>query len=186
VRPLKNSVSPEIWDALKGLGQESALAISGTVRETVARRVVLKLTSCTPKFSMKFTISHHAKEHGTEFLMDIATYGCGPGDSTILKVRHTVVKAVRDFWTTMASHSATRDFTPAACEGTSTLFEVDYFEARRLISANPDSSTRSHAAAFWQGLLFRPDFSRGKIEDASSPDRVLDGRAEMASRSSMT
>jgi len=51
----------------QGLGQESALAISGTVREAVARRVVLKLTSCTPKFSMKFTLSHHAQRTRKSF-----------------------------------------------------------------------------------------------------------------------
>lgn len=65
---LKSSVAPEVWDALKALGQESALSIRGTVRKTAARQVDTRLISCTRKFSMKFTtIRSHPKSMALSF-----------------------------------------------------------------------------------------------------------------------
>ena len=69
------------------------------------------------------------KEHGTEFLLDHRHLWLrSKKQHAVLKVRHTVVKAVRDFLDNDGfTLCDTPIFTPAACEGTSTLFEVDYF-----------------------------------------------------------
>jgi len=70
------------------------------------------------------------KEHGTEFLMDNRHLWIrSKKQHAVLLVRHTVVKATRDFFDDNGFILAdTPIFTPAACEGTTTLFEVDYFD----------------------------------------------------------
>src|SRR6266850_3100818 len=128
---LKNAVSPEVWDALKGLGQESALAISGTVRADSRAPGGFEIDLVHAEvFNEVHDYPITPKEHGTEFLMDHRHLWLrSRRQNAILKVRHTVVKAVRDFLDndgfTLADSPI---FTPNACEGTSTLFEVDYFE----------------------------------------------------------
>src|SRR5947209_16432891 len=82
----------------------------------------------------------------------------------ILKVRHTVVKAVRDFldsdgFTLMDAPI----FTPAACEGTTTLFEVDYFdEAKAYLTQSGQLYNEATAAAFGKVYCFGPTFRAEK------------------------
>ena len=163
---LKNSVTPEIWDALKGLGQESALTVRGTVREdsrapggyeidVVSAEVVDEVHDypITPK------------EHGTEFLMDHRHLWLrSRRQHAILKVRHTVVKAVRDFLDhdgfTLADSPI---FTPAACEGTTTLFEVDYFDGEKAyLTQSGQLYNEATAAAFGKAYCFGPTFRAEK------------------------
>ena len=163
---LKNSVTPEIWDALKGLGQESALIIKGTVRaderapggyeiDVVDAEVIDEVHDypITPK------------EHGTEFLMDHRHLWLrSRRQHAILKVRHTVVKAVRDFLDndgfTLADSPI---FTPAACEGTTTLFEVDYFEGEKAyLTQSGQLYNEATAAAFGKAYCFGPTFRAEK------------------------
>ena len=163
---LKNSVPAEIWDALKGLGQESALIIRGTAREdarapggyevdVVGAEVINEVHDypITPK------------EHGTEFLMDHRHLWLrSRRQHAILKVRHTVVKAVRDFLDndgfTLADSPI---FTPAACEGTTTLFEVDYFDGEKAyLTQSGQLYNEATAAAFGKAYCFGPTFRAEK------------------------
>ncbi len=163
---LKNAVTPEVWDSLKGLGQESALSIRGTVREDsrapggfeidlVAAEVLNEVHDypITPK------------EHGTEFLMDHRHLWLrSRRQHAILKVRHTVVKAVRDFLDddgfTLADSPI---FTPAACEGTTTLFEVDYFDGEKAyLTQSGQLYNEATAAAFGKAYCFGPTFRAEK------------------------
>ena len=69
-------------------------------------------------------------------------------------------------------------FTPAACEGTTTLFEVQVHRRREsLPDAVRPALRRSHGHGARQGLHVRAHVSRRKIEDAPPPDRILDARA---------
>jgi asparaginyl-tRNA synthetase len=163
---LKNSVPTELWEALKGLGQESALIIRGTVREdarapggyeidVVGAEVINEVHDypITPK------------EHGTEFLMDHRHLWLrSRRQHAILKVRHTVVKAVRDFLDndgfTLADSPI---FTPAACEGTTTLFEVDYFDGEKAyLTQSGQLYNEATAAAFGKAYCFGPTFRAEK------------------------
>src|SRR5215469_7174023 len=125
---------PEAFAALKGLTQESSLAVSGKVRTeqrapggyeigVSAVKVLQKVPEATP-----FPIQ--LKEHGVDFLLDqrhlwIRT----PRQAAILRIRAEAIRAARGF---MDSQGYTLTdapmFTPAACEGTSTLFEVNYID----------------------------------------------------------
>lgn len=163
---LKNVVTPEVWEALKGLGQESALIIRGMVRadarapggyeiDVVDAEVIDEVHDypITPK------------EHGTEFLMDHRHLWLrSRRQHAILKVRHTVVKAVRDFLDndgfTLADSPI---FTPAACEGTTTLFEVDYFDGEKAyLTQSGQLYNEATAAAFGKAYCFGPTFRAEK------------------------
>ena len=126
----KNSVAPEIWETLKPLGQESSLVIIGRVREDSRAPGGVELdVSDAQVIQNAHDYPITPKEHGTEFLLDHRHLWLrSKKQHAILKVRHTVVRAVRDFLDDDGfTLLDTPIFTPAACEGTTTLFEVDYF-----------------------------------------------------------
>ncbi len=163
---LKNAISPEVWEALKSLGQESALAITGTVRadERAPGGFEIDLRSAEVFDEVRdYPIT--PKEHGTEFLMDHRHLWLrSRRQHAILKVRHTVVKAVRDFLDndgfTLADSPI---FTPAACEGTSTLFEVDYFDGEKAyLTQSGQLYNEATAAAFGKAYCFGPTFRAEK------------------------
>src|SRR5918993_813989 len=162
----KKGVAEEIWDALKGLGQESALVVRGSVRadERAPGGYELDVTWAEvvqPAHDYPIT----PKEHGTEFLMDHRHLWLrSRRQHAILKVRHTVVKAVRDFLDhdgfTLADSPI---FTPAACEGTTTLFEVDYFDGEKAyLTQSGQLYNEATAAAFGKVYCFGPTFRAEK------------------------
>ncbi|MDQ3473919.1 MAG: asparagine--tRNA ligase [Acidobacteriota bacterium] len=163
---LKNAVTPETWDALKALGQESALTVTGKVRaderapggfeiDVVAAQVLQEVHDypITPK------------EHGTEFLMDQRHLWLRSRRQTaILKVRHTVVQAVRGFLDSDGFTLCDAPIlTPAACEGTTTLFEVDYFEGEKAyLTQSGQLYNEATAAALGKVYCFGPTFRAEK------------------------
>ncbi|MEP6820518.1 MAG: asparagine--tRNA ligase, partial [bacterium] len=163
---MKNAVTPEVWDALKGLGQESALSIRGTVREDSRAPGGFEIDLLDAEVLNEvhdYPIT--PKEHGTEFLMDHRHLWLrSRRQHAILKVRHTVVKAVRDFLDndgfTLADSPI---FTPAACEGTTTLFEVDYFDGEKAyLTQSGQLYNEATAAAFGKAYCFGPTFRAEK------------------------
>jgi len=163
---LRNSLAPEVWESLKGLGQESALAITGTVRadDRAPGGYEIDLQHAEVLQEVHdYPIT--PKEHGTEFLMDHRHLWLrSRRQHAILKVRHTVVKAVRDFLDndgfTLADSPI---FTPAACEGTTTLFEVDYFEGEKAyLTQSGQLYNEATAAAFGKAYCFGPTFRAEK------------------------
>src|SRR5262250_1953928 len=98
----KNAVSPETFDALKGLTQESSIIVEGKVRadkrapggyelDVSSVQVLQKVSEADP-----YPIT--PKEHGVDFLMEHRHLWLrSPRQHAILRVRHAVVKAVRDF-----------------------------------------------------------------------------------------
>src|SRR5918995_3918725 len=95
----KKNVPEELFESLKGLGQESALEVRGTVRadERAPGGYEIDVTGARVFQSVEgYPIT--PKEHGTEFLMDHRHLWLrSRRQHAILLVRHTVVNAVRDF-----------------------------------------------------------------------------------------
>jgi len=163
---LKNAISSELWEALKGLGQESALTIKGTVREDNRAPGGFEIDITDAEVLQQvhdYPIT--PKEHGTEFLMDHRHLWLrSRRQHAVLKVRHTVVQAVRNFLDndgfTLCDSPI---FTPAACEGTTTLFEVDYFDGEKAyLTQSGQLYNEATAAAFGKVYCFGPTFRAEK------------------------
>src|SRR5258705_8080540 len=163
---VKSSIATEVWDALKGLGQESALVIRGTVRADSRAPGGYEIDVVDAEVLQEvhdYPIT--PKEHGTEFLMDHRHLWLrSRRQHAVLKVRHTVVQAVRNFLDndgfTLCDSPI---FTPAACEGTTTLFEVDYFDGQKAyLTQSGQLYNEATAAAFGKAYCFGPTFRAEK------------------------
>ena len=157
-------MTPEIWDALKPLGQESALIVTGSVREDSRAPGGFEIDvrdAEVVQSAHDFPIT--PKEHGPEFLLDNRHLWLrSKKQHAILKVRHAVVKAVRDFLDNDGfTLCDTPIFTPAACEGTTTLFEVDYFgDEKAYLTQSGQLYNEATAAAFGKVYCFGPPSAR--------------------------
>jgi asparaginyl-tRNA synthetase len=160
------AVPAESWEAAEKAGQESALELTGTVREDkrapggfeveVSGLSVLHATHDYPITP---------KEHGTAFLMENRHLWIrSPRQHAILRVRHTVVKATRDFLDDQGYTLVdTPIFTPAACEGTTTLFAVPYFdEGTAYLTQSGQLYNEATAAAHGKVYCFGPTFRAEK------------------------
>ncbi|HYX28043.1 MAG TPA: asparagine--tRNA ligase [Pyrinomonadaceae bacterium] len=162
----KNSVAPEMWEALKPLGQESSLIVTGKVRADSRAPGGFEVDVTNAEVlqnAHEFPIT--PKEHGPEFLLDNRHLWLrSKKQHAILKVRHAVVKAVRDFLDNDGfTLLDTPIFTPAACEGTSTLFEVDYFgDEKAYLTQSGQLYNEATAAAFGKVYCFGPTFRAEK------------------------
>ena len=159
---LKKSVASETWEALQKLGQESAVIVRGTVRtdERAPGGFEVDVTNAEVAQAVDgYPIT--PKEHGTEFLMDHRHLWLrSRRQHAILKVRHTVIRAVRDFLDTEGFTLCDAPIlTPAACEGTTTLFEVDYFDDEKAyLTQSGQLYNEATAAAFGKVYCFGPTF----------------------------
>jgi len=158
----KKNVPEEVWESVKSLGQESAIVIRGAVRadERAPGGYEIDVSGVEVVQAVEgYPIT--PKEHGTEFLMDHRHLWLrSRRQHAILKVRHTVVRAVRDFLDNDGfTLCDTPILTPAACEGTTTLFEVDYFgDEKAYLSQSGQLYNEATAAAFGKVYCFGPTF----------------------------
>jgi asparaginyl-tRNA synthetase len=156
----------EIFERAKSLGQESSIIVRGKVKadERSPIGVELDVTGLeVVQNANEYPIT--PKEHGTEFLMDNRHLWIrSRKQHAVLRVRHTVVKASRDFFDDRGFILAdTPIFTPAACEGTTTLFEVDYFDDEKAyLTQSGQLYNEATAAAFGKSYAFGPVFRAEK------------------------
>jgi asparaginyl-tRNA synthetase len=148
------------------LGQESSVIVTGMVKEDTRSSLGVELDVTGLEVLQNvhdYPIT--PKEHGTEFLMDNRHLWIrSKKQHAVLKVRHTVIKAVRDYFDDNGFTLAdTPIFTPAACEGTTTLFEVDYFDDQKAyLTQSGQLYNEATAAAFGKSYAFGPTFRAEK------------------------
>ncbi len=158
--------SEEVFDRAKALGQESSLIVHGSVKEDTRSSIGVEVD--VKDIEVLQNASDYPitpKEHGTEFLMDNRHLWIrSRKQNAVLKVRHTVVKATRDFFDDSGFILAdTPIFTPAACEGTTTLFEVDYFEDdKAYLTQSGQLYNEATAASLGRSYAFGPVFRAEK------------------------
>ncbi len=156
----------EVFEQAKALGQESSLIVHGTVKEDTRSAIGVEVDVTGIEVlqnASDYPIT--PKEHGTEFLMDNRHLWIrSRKQHAVLKVRHTVVKATRDFFDDNGFILAdTPIFTPAACEGTTTLFEVDYFEDdKAYLTQSGQLYNEATAASLGRSYCFGPVFRAEK------------------------
>jgi asparaginyl-tRNA synthetase len=158
--------SEEVFERAKSLGQESSLIIHGSVKEDARSPIGVEVD--VKDIEVIQNVHEYPitpKEHGTEFLMDHRHLWIrSRRQNAVLKVRHTVIKAVRDYFDSNGFILAdTPIFTPAACEGTTTLFEVDYFgDNKAYLTQSGQLYNEATAAAFGKSYAFGPTFRAEK------------------------
>ena len=158
--------SEEVFEKAKALGQESSLIVTGSVKEDTRSSIGVEVD--VKDIEVLQNASDYPitpKEHGTEFLMDNRHLWIrSKKQHAVLKVRHTVVKATRDFFDDNGFILAdTPIFTPAACEGTTTLFEVDYFEDdKAYLTQSGQLYNEATVASFGKSYCFGPVFRAEK------------------------
>ncbi len=164
----KSAVAPEVFDAIKGLTQESSVIVEGKVRADkrapggyeldVSGVQVLQRVSENDPYPISL------KEHGVDFLMEHRhLWVRSPRQAAILRVRAEIIKAVRDFFDEQGfTLTDPPILTPAACEGTSTLFPVDYFEEQAFLTQSGQLYIEATAMALGKVYSFGPTFRAEK------------------------
>lgn len=161
----KRDLAPEAWEAATRVTQESSVIATGIVRadERAPGGYELSLTD--------FQIVHLAEEypialksHGVDFLMEHRHLWLrAPSQWAVLRVRAAVIRAIRDW---LDSHGFllvdAPILTPAACEGTTTLFETEYFGEKAYLSQSGQLYNEATAAAFGRVYCFGPTFRAEK------------------------
>jgi asparaginyl-tRNA synthetase len=162
----KAAVPPEAWEALDAAGQESSLEVSGRVREDARAPggYELEVTGLAVlQAAHDYPIT--PKEHGTAFLMEHRHLWLrSTRQHAVARVRHSVIKAVRDHLDAQGYLLVdTPIFTPAACEGTTTLFGVPYFdEGTAYLTQSGQLYNEATAAAHGRVYCFGPTFRAEK------------------------
>jgi asparaginyl-tRNA synthetase len=166
---VKNNLPEPIFEALKNLTQESSLTITGTIRAEARAHSGFELDVDDAHIIQRVPEQHPypitPKDHGVEFLMDHRHLWLrSRRQHAAVRVRHEVVKGIRDYFD---SHGFTLVdtpiFTPAACEGTTTLFEVDYFEDEKVfLTQSGQLYNEADAMAFGKVYCFGPTFRAEK------------------------
>jgi asparaginyl-tRNA synthetase len=130
----KAAVSEEVFETLKGLTLESSLIVTGSVREDARAPSGYELdvqnVEVTQRISEETPYPISRKEHGVDFLMEHRHLWLRtPRQSAILRVRATIMRAAAEFFDTSGfTRTDPPILTPNACEGTSDLFEMKYFD----------------------------------------------------------
>src|ERR1700687_590415 len=166
---VKANIEEALFETLKNLTQESSLILRGKIREEQraaggyemdvdGAEIVQRVPESDP-----YPIT--PKEHGTDFLMDHRHLWLrSKRQHAVIRVRHEVIRAIREY---LDSNGFTLVdcpiFTPAACEGTTTLFEVDYFEDEKVyLTQSGQLYNEADAMAFGKVYCFGPTFRAEK------------------------
>jgi asparaginyl-tRNA synthetase len=164
----KKEVPSEVFELVREVTQESSIIVTGNVRADerapgypggyevglTAMRVV--------QLAQEYPIT--PKEHGIEFLMDHRHLWLRSSRQwAILRIRATVIKAIRDWLDDNGFLLVdTPLLTPAACEGTTTLFETDYFGSPAFLSQSGQLYNEATIGAFGKTYCFGPAFRAEK------------------------
>jgi asparaginyl-tRNA synthetase len=165
----KSEVSAEVWDRVQSLTQESSVLARGTVRaekrapggyELVVRDVeVVQQVSPDDPYPLSL------KEHGVDFLLSHRhLWVRSPKQAALLRIRHEVIRSAREYLDSNGFiNTDSPILTPAACEGTSTLFGLDYFDlGRAYLTQSGQLYIEATAMALGKVYCFGPTFRAEK------------------------
>ena len=162
------AVSEEVFERVKSLTQESSVIVTGKVRADsrapsgfeldVAGVEIVHLVPIDAPFPIT------PKEHGVDFLMEHRhLWFRTPRQSSILRIRATIMRAAQEYFDTNGFiRTDPPILTPAACEGTSTLFELDYFGDPAFLTQSGQLYVEATALALGKVYSFGPTFRAEK------------------------
>ena len=164
----KSGVPEEVFARIKSLTQESSVIVRGKVREDARAKGGFELDiediEVVHRVPEDVPYPITPKEHGTDFLMERRhLWVRSPRQASILRIRATIMRAAQEYFDT---HGFVRTdppiLTPAACEGTSTLFPVDYFGDEAFLTQSGQLYIESTALALGKVYSFGPTFRAEK------------------------
>jgi len=161
--------APDAFAALKGLTQESSVIVTGKIRAeqrapggfeigVLQVEVVQRVAEATP-FPVQL------KEHGVDFLLDQRHLWIrSPRQAAILRIRAEAIRSARNYMDSLGyTLTDAPIFTPSACEGTSTLFEVNYIDdAKAYLTQSGQLYAEAIAMALGKVYTFGPTFRAEK------------------------
>jgi asparaginyl-tRNA synthetase len=158
-------VTPDVFERAGHLAQESSLEVTGTVRADARSPLGFELAVRDLRVvgeANEYPIT--PKEHGPAFLLDHRHLWLRSSrQHAIMRVRASVVRACRDYFDTRGFTLLDAPiFTPAACEGTTTLFEVGYFDDKAYLTQSGQLYMEAGAMAFGKVYCFGPTFRAEK------------------------
>ena len=165
----KKEVSQEVFEAARQLTQESSIIVTGEVRADERAPGIpggfelgVSDLTCVQLVTDEYPIT--PKEHGVDFLMQHRHLWIRSSRQwAALRVRATIIKAIRDW---LDAHGFllmdTPILTPAACEGTTTLFETDYHGVPAYLSQSGQLYNEANIMAFGRVYCFGPTFRAEK------------------------
>jgi asparaginyl-tRNA synthetase len=162
----QNDLAPEAWERIGTLTQEASIVVTGNVRkdDRAPGGYEISVTDLDV-FQVAgddYPISN--KEHGVGFLMEHRHLWIRSAKQrAVLRIRAEVIKAVRDYLDNNGYVLVdTPILTPAACEGTSTLFETDYFGTPAFLAQSGQLYNEADIFAFGRVYCFGPTFRAEK------------------------
>ncbi len=162
----KADVPPAAFETAQRIGDESSVTVTGTVRadKRSALGFEIGVTDLTAlQEARDYPIA--AKEHGPAFLMDHRhLWMRTPRQRAVLGIRATLIKSIRDYFDSRGfTLTDAPILTPAACEGTSTLFEVPYFDlGKAFLTQSGQLYGEAAAMAVGKAYVFGPTFRAEK------------------------
>ncbi len=163
---IKDEVEESVFKEVDSLEYESAIKVFGLARKEPRAQsgyeILIKKIDIISKAAENYPIS--LKEHGVGFLMDYRHLWLrSPRQNAILRIRAEIIKSIRNFLDN-------NDFilidtpilTPAACEGTTTLFETEYFGDKAYLTQSGQLYNEATASAFGRVYCFGPTFRAEK------------------------
>ena len=162
----KAAVGDEMFKAADHLSQETSVIVTGTARADKRApsgyEIDVKRLEVVGE-SHDYPIT--PKEHGVDYLLDRRHLWIrSERQQAILRVRHEIINAVRDFFNERGFILAdTPIFTPAACEGTTTLFPAQYFDDQTAyLTQSGQLYNEANAMALGRVYCFGPTFRAEK------------------------
>jgi asparaginyl-tRNA synthetase len=162
----KAAVGDEVFKAADHLSQETSLMVTGTARADKRAPSGYEIDAKSLEVvgeSHEYPIT--PKEHGVDYLLDRRHLWIrSERQQAILRIRHEIINAVRDFFNDRGFILAdTPIFTPAACEGTTTLFPAQYFEDQTAyLTQSGQLYNEANAMALGRVYCFGPTFRAEK------------------------
>ncbi len=163
----KKEIDEETWEAAKAVSQETSVRVTGTVRKEerapyCGYEMGVQKIEILHKPEEEYPISH--KEHGPDFLLQNRHLWLRtPTQMAIMRIRAEVMAACRQFLDDQGFTAVdTPIITANACEGTTDLFEIDYFEEKAYLSQTGQLYNEANAMALGKVYCFSPAFRAEK------------------------
>lgn len=163
----KTQVSEKVWETCLHLTQESSIIVKGVIRQDdrapyCGYELTLKDIDVIQLVKEEYPIS--LKEHGPDFLLSYRHLWLRvPTQVAIMRIRSQVIKSLRQFFDDQDFVMVDAPiFTPSACEGTTTLFEVEYFDRKAYLSQSGQLYMEAAALALGKVYCFGPAFRAEK------------------------